>query len=358
MFSNLSKKRPSLGQMADLGDLYDARTDTFVSLSILNSSPPPSVISSVDNPTSELEFTNNDTYEEKFSKLRVTAELGASFLSGMVSVGGSGRFLTETRSSNRTRQVACLYNTTTVREKLNLTAFTNPDLKTLLNLDVIQSGAGLAKLSVIASVGTKAEGEFEKTKQNSQATFEIKVYGDFVADDDIPTDFESACRYIKNMPASIAASKGGKGKPLVYTLLPLEMLHFIYDLELKHHISLKQLSLEVLEQFVHLFDEWCSARQRLNDYHTDVTSHQFCLPRQHLNETVDQLNQVKAGEISLRESYANALGNVRTGTADPQCLRRVSGQCAWTVRTVRDNGQSIDSAGSHLILSSLSGVLY
>jgi hypothetical protein len=314
-----------LGQVADLGDLYDARTDSFVSLSILNSSPPPSVVSRVDNPTSELEFTSNDTYEEKFSKLNLNAELGASFLCGMVSVGGSGRFLTETRSSNRTRQVSCHYHTATAREKLNLTAFTNPDLKSHLNLNVIQSGAGthvvseiewgtksivtarykvadsasqteaqgsvdagLAKLSALA--GINAEVEFEETKQNSQTTFEIKVYGDLVADDDIPTDFESVCKYIKNMPSSIAASNGGKGKPLVYTLHPLGMLHFIYDLELKHHISLKQLSVEVLEQFVHLFDEWCSARQRLNDYYADVTSHQFCLPRQHLHEALDRLN--------------------------------------------------------------------
>jgi hypothetical protein len=149
MFSNLSKKRPSLGQVTDLGDLYDARTDSFVSLSILNSSPPPSVVSCVDNPTSELEFTTNDTYEEKFSNLKLTAELGASFPYGKVSVGGSGRFLNETRSSNRIRQVACLYNTATVREKLNLTAFTNPDLQIRLNLDVIQSGASTHVVSEI-----------------------------------------------------------------------------------------------------------------------------------------------------------------------------------------------------------------
>lgn len=346
-----------MGQVAELGSLYDAKTDSFTSLSILNSLPPPSAVSSVDNPTSELEFTSNDTYEEKFSKLKLNADLGASFLCGMISVGGSGRYLTETRSSNRTRRVACIYNITTVREKLNLTAFTNPSLKSYLNLDVIQSGAGthvvseiewgansivtaryqvadsagqaeaqgnvnagLATLKLIVDIGSEAKGESGKNQTNSRTTFEIKVYGDFVADEDIPTDFESACKYIKNMPSSIASANGGKGKPLIYTLLSLEMLHYIYDLELKRHISLKQLSYEVLEQFVHLFDEWCIVRQKLNDYYADVSSHKFCLPPQHLHETLDRVNQTKAGETKLKESYAKALTAVRTGDADLQCL--------------------------------------
>ena len=357
MFSNLSTKRPSLGQIAELGDLYDARTDSFLSLSALNASPPPSTLSRIDNPSSELEFTNKDTYAEKFNKMKLNAELGASFLCGFVSVNGSGRYLSETRTSSRIMQVSCLYNVTTVREKLNFTAFTDPELKSHLNFDVIQSGtgthivseiewgansvvnarykvadtanqsevqgvldAGLASLKSIVNFGSNVEGESESTHKNSQTSFEIKVYGDLVAGEDIPTDFESAIQYIKKMPSRIGTSNGGKGKPLVYTLLPLEMLHFIYDLELKHHISLKRLSVECLEQFVHLFDEWCDVRQKLSDYCADVESHEFCLPYQHLRDTSDWLIQAKANEIKLKESYAKVLTDVRSGLADPQRL--------------------------------------
>jgi len=353
MFSNLSTKRPSLGQIAELGDLYDARTDSFLSLSTLKASPPPSTLNRIDNLSRELEFTNNDTYAEKFNKMKLNAELGASFLSGLVSVNGSGRYLSETRTSSRIMQVSCLYNITTVREKLNFTAFTDPVLKSHLNLNVIQSGIGTHVVSEIewgansvvnarykvadrtnqsevqgildaGLAGLKSivntEGEFERAQKNSQTSFEIRVNGDLVAGEDMPTDFESAIQFIKKMPSRISASNGGKGKPLVYTLLPLGMLHFIYDLELKHHTSLKQLSVECLEQFVHLFDEWCDVRQKLNDYFADVTSHEFCLPNQHLLDTFERLNQAKAGEVKLKESYGKVLPDVRSGLADQQCL--------------------------------------
>lgn len=69
-------------------------------------------------------------------------------------------------------------------------------------------------------------------------------------------------------------------------------------------------------QFVHLFDEWCNVRQKLNDYYSDVTNHQFGLPPQHLDEALAQLDQAKIGEIRLKEWYAKVLNNIRSGAAD------------------------------------------
>lgn len=149
MLSNLSKQHPSLGQVADLGDIYDAMTDSFVSLSVLNSWPSPSEVRPVQNLTTELECFSSNIYGEKFSKLKVNAELGPSVLSGMASVGGSGRFLTKTRSSSQERQISWICNIITVHEKLNIKAFTKDDLKSHVNLDVIQSGTSTHIVSVI-----------------------------------------------------------------------------------------------------------------------------------------------------------------------------------------------------------------
>lgn len=93
-----------------------------------------------DDPGTVMEFTKEDTLEERLRGLRVGAELGASILSNLMSVDGIGRLLvlTESRSSRRTRQISCLYRITTAHEKLNLGSFMmTPDLQELLDLNAL-----------------------------------------------------------------------------------------------------------------------------------------------------------------------------------------------------------------------------
>ncbi|KXX78463.1 Stonustoxin subunit alpha [Madurella mycetomatis] len=357
---SMTIKRPSLGQIAGLGDFYDAVTDSFSSISLLKAAAPPMAVRRTDNPGTEMNFTKEDTFEERFRGLRVGAELGASILSNLMSVDGIGRFLTETRSSARTRQLSCLYRVTTVHEKLNLSAFMMaPDLQELLDLGALRGrvgthvvaeiewgafsvvtaryevensnnqtdvqaklDAGLGELSKIVGVGANAGAELgvKRGKGLTKTAFNIKVYGDFVSDMDMPADFKSAQNYIRSMPSAISTSNGGKGKPLVYTLIPVEILHMLYDITVESHVALKRLGHDVLEQFVQLFDDWTVVRQKLNDYRHDAMKHQFCLPAGHLAEVSDHLHQARAGEARLKEAYAKILTDVRRGKSEPNCL--------------------------------------
>ncbi|KAK4195515.1 Stonustoxin subunit alpha [Triangularia verruculosa] len=350
-------KRPALGQIAHLGDFYDASTDSFSSLSLLKDPPPPAAVRRTDNPDTEVVIMSEDTYEEKFRRLRVEAELSASILSGLMSVGGVGRFLMERRRSGRTRQVSCLYKIATVHEKLNFGTFMMaPDL---LNFNALRGSpgthivseiewgassavtarfevedgsdstdvqakleAGLDQLNKIVGVGAAASGDLQvgRAKTSNRSAFGINVYGDFTTDKDMPTDFDSAREYIKSMPSSITASNGGKGKPLSYTLIPIQMITMMFDVEIDVHTALKRLSHDVLEQFVHLFDEWTRARQDLADYYIDAKRYGFCLPIGHLAEASQRLNRAKILEARLKEEYAEALTSVRRGVSEPKIL--------------------------------------
>ncbi|KAK1752044.1 Stonustoxin subunit alpha [Echria macrotheca] len=353
-------KRPSLGQIAHLGDFYDAGTDTFSSLSLLKGPPPPNTVRRTDNPKTEVDVIKEDTYEEKFRRIGVDAELGASILSGLMAVGGIGNFLVETRSSDRTRQISCLYKITTVHEMLMMGAFINPEFKGMLDIDALRAcpgthivseiewGAssavtarydvedassgnevqaklevGLEELNKIVGVGVKARGGVQagRGKKSERTTFSIKVYGDFITDREMPTDFDSARDYIKSMHSSVSTYNDGKGKPLAYTLLPINILAMMfYDLEIKFQVALNRLSHEVLEQFVQLFDEWTRVRQTLTDHLADVKRYEFCLPAGHRREASENLRQAKIREARLKESYGKTLADVRRGLSDPTCL--------------------------------------
>jgi hypothetical protein len=111
--------RPALGQAAGLGDLYDARTDTFSTVSLFTKPPPASAITSMDNNSSAIKYVHSDSYKEKFDHFGVSAQLSASVAAGLINVGGSGRYLTARRDSKLTVQSSLIYNITTVTERIN-----------------------------------------------------------------------------------------------------------------------------------------------------------------------------------------------------------------------------------------------
>lgn len=93
-------QRQTLGQMASLGSLYDARTDKTLPCSFTSGSPPEAAVMRHDNPDTQMVFIQNDRFCDKFAKLNVSAKLSASFLAGMVAVEGSGAYLDRERTSS------------------------------------------------------------------------------------------------------------------------------------------------------------------------------------------------------------------------------------------------------------------
>jgi hypothetical protein len=115
-------KRPALGQAASLGGLYDARSDTFVPLSILKKQPPHGAITKTDIPSSDIKYSRVDTYKGKFHHLDIGPGLSASFLAGFFNVDGSGRYLNAKRDTNLMVQASLIFNVTTVNEIINFQA--------------------------------------------------------------------------------------------------------------------------------------------------------------------------------------------------------------------------------------------
>jgi hypothetical protein len=67
--------RAALGHVAKLGDLYDARTDNFIKMSIFNQKIPESALDIKDNHFTDFKITHSDSYSKKCSLLDVKAEL-------------------------------------------------------------------------------------------------------------------------------------------------------------------------------------------------------------------------------------------------------------------------------------------
>jgi len=355
--------RPALGQVAALGSFYDARTDTFIPLSLFRSPPPIDAIATTKNHSTITKYSETDTFKDKLDFLGVKAELGASILAGLVSVEGSGRYLSDTRNSNLVAQASMHYSITTVDEKLNITANGVAECLAFRALDTdvathvvvgitwgarcvvsakkqvalsasrgqvtgeVQSGLSLLKLfTVSADAGGGADKD--ATEVTIDRSFELTVHGDVLANDGVtPTDFDGARSFVRSLPKYIECANDGKGKPISYTLMPLTLLSMFNLVEVKADLTLHQLSLDCLDRFVKLFDDFHGAKQKLYDYHTRLQSQPTTVPHGHLQEVHDMLGRLRGWEATAKSDYASILEEVRSGKADAQKLSDFLEKC-------------------------------
>jgi hypothetical protein len=186
----------------------------------------------------------------------------------MVSVGGSGRYLTTRRDTKLKVESSLIYNITTVIERVN---FQLQDLDECLALDTLKDDiathvvadiswgsrnivtvrqaisreddanvmtgnldARLKSINVSAGVNlTKASSA--TVLDNS---FDVTVEGDVVATDgSVPRDLAGVEAYIIKVPKYISATNGGKGKPLLYCLLSLSDLARLLKVQIAKEIT-------------------------------------------------------------------------------------------------------------------------
>ncbi|KAI1798590.1 hypothetical protein F4811DRAFT_566311 [Daldinia bambusicola] len=348
-------KRQALGEAISLGSLNDARTDSFIALSILKNQAPSEAIDETDIHKTDAKFIKSRTNYEKLSNMNISANLSASFLSGMVSVDGSGSYLNNTCNSKKVMESSLLYNITTKSQKLNLG---HSGLREALGLKLlklsyathvvvgIEWGAnsivtfrsttsenndttkieghfkmGFEKLKLVKVAGG-AEADIGDTEKEAMSSLEFTVFGDVLADDGtIPVDFESAIKYMRNVLRYINKANGGKGKPLVYTLLLIEALQYLgIDLEIEADSQYQNIGSSYLDRFVKLFDEIQDVERALNDYYAFISSHSTYVPKEHHRQVVDNRNAVRERQGLLRTEYAKLLKEIRSGEAKTESL--------------------------------------
>ncbi|XP_051740042.1 stonustoxin subunit beta-like [Ctenopharyngodon idella] len=111
----------ALGRPLFPGMLYDCRKDTFIpGVTLWDKKSLSEDLDSRLQPMTDLKFSSSDSLSSKSSLLDVSASLKASFLGGLVEVGGSAKFLRDTKSSNQQSRVTMYYKETTRFEQLTM----------------------------------------------------------------------------------------------------------------------------------------------------------------------------------------------------------------------------------------------
>ncbi|CAB4483553.1 unnamed protein product [Rhizophagus irregularis] len=237
-------RRKSLGRAAFIGSLYNATRDTFCGTTIMKTEFPNDSINRADILNKELSYEYEDSYVEKFNKLDVEAELKLSALAGLVTLEGSGKYLSDVKDSSKTVKGNLIYRMTSFEENLNIfrddvkacistDGFNNTDAthvvvgikwgatiiasyecKNIKEEDKHQLEAELKsyfeKLSL--SISENDNVDAEKDQPNFMKRFSIKLFGDAVPHN--KKSFVEARKITTELPSYAKQSNDGKGSSI------------------------------------------------------------------------------------------------------------------------------------------------
>ncbi|XP_065119299.1 stonustoxin subunit alpha-like [Paramisgurnus dabryanus] len=110
----------ALGRPLHPGMLYDCRKDSFIPGVTLWDKKLLVEVDTHSQLHTDLKLSSADSLSDKCSLLNVSASLKASFMSGMVEVGGSAKYLYDNKSSNQQSRVTMYYQETTRFEQLTM----------------------------------------------------------------------------------------------------------------------------------------------------------------------------------------------------------------------------------------------
>lgn len=339
-------KRPSLGQKAGLGALYDARTDTFLAESLVHEQIPVDAVTSMTLDQTKTFIGGSASLKEKFEKLSMSDHLITSFLAGMINPRGSYKYLKQKRDATpvvhrvlhhviTTRQENMNFASTSLAPALDFASLSNSPATHFVTgitwggriivpaYQVLHPGADRAKHEArldelfqdfdgMQSSPPAYSSPFDDATEDKLG---LGVYSDFSnADDDPPETLTAAFRQVRQLRKRIEAGPEGMGKPLIYTLLPTSFLLTI-GAAIPDDATVGQLSSECTEKFVTLLDDLAMAQQSVTVYYKTLKAHSSVVRPEHIIEVQDKLILVRQQESRLMSDFARLVADIRNGRA-------------------------------------------
>ncbi|XP_074049476.1 stonustoxin subunit beta-like [Macrotis lagotis] len=237
---------PALGRPLHLGTFYDCRSDTFIpGITLCDRETLERNVITDDHYKTDFDIISSDSIDEKIKAMNIPVELKASILGGLVEIGGSAKYLCDTKTSQKQAQVTLKYSMTTQYSQLVMNHLKQRKIFYYDNATHVVTavlygaqaffvfgqkvsasenvkdieGTLKAALEKIPNISGNEMGEDSKIK--STKDFRCKFYGDFVLETN-PVTYEDTVKVYASLPKLLR----GRGVPLQVWLHPLENLGY------------------------------------------------------------------------------------------------------------------------------------
>ncbi|XP_053571491.1 verrucotoxin subunit beta-like [Bombina bombina] len=117
----MTLQMPTLGRPFSLGMLYDCRDDKLIpGITLWNLDELKKDIATSSQDNTSFEILESDTISDKSSTMNIPASLKASFLGGLVQVGGASTYMNDNKTSKNQARVTLKHSRTTKFEQLSM----------------------------------------------------------------------------------------------------------------------------------------------------------------------------------------------------------------------------------------------
>ncbi|KAM4552245.1 uncharacterized protein PAE49_015729 [Odontesthes bonariensis] len=291
----------ALGRPFSLGMLYDCRRDSLVpGLTLWDLSDLEKDQREQPQPTSDFEIVASESIDDKSSALNVEASLKASFLGGLVEVGGSAKYLKDQKASKHQARVTLNFKTTTKFQELSMNHLGRgnvkhpyvfkDDLATHVVTGVLygaqaffvfdcdktdnqsqQDIQGNLKVMIkqIPCLSVEGEGKLSMKEEDVKKVenFSCKFHGDFLLKK-TPTSFQDAVEVYQSLPGLLGA-KGENAVPMKVWLYPLT------NLDSKAAKLVRQISVGLVQDAQRVLEDLSELEMRCNDALKTTAAQQF-----------------------------------------------------------------------------------
>ncbi|XP_062380546.1 stonustoxin subunit beta-like [Sardina pilchardus] len=334
-------KISALSRTLHLGALYDARRDRLIpGISLWSADDMKSKTQVSPQPRTEFQVETSESLSEKTNLLGMSASVKLSFLSGLITAGGSAKYLDKKTSSALQCRVTLKYQITTDFKELMICELGAPSPESFDKTDATHVVIGVlygadafmefqetasdasskrdivgnltGMIKKIPSIQISGDGSLAMDDEDKDKVknFNGRFYGDFRLEN-VPSTFEEAVKVCKNLP-SLLGENGEKAVPVQVWLYPLSKLN---NTESKLRTMISDLLVSAVEK---VMDDFHQAEIRTNDL----------LKRSREIKTEEIITKLQKFQSRLRDFKAQFLQNmaelipaIRGGQREQMALR-------------------------------------
>ncbi|XP_074506018.1 uncharacterized protein LOC141776383 isoform X1 [Sebastes fasciatus] len=336
----------ALGRPFSLGMLYDCRKDSLVpGLTLWDCDALGKDTRERPKPSNDFEIVASESIADKSSALNVKASLKASFLCGLVEVGGSAKYLNDSKTSKNQARVTLNYKATTKFQELSMNhlgrgnvkhpyvfdkgiathvvtgilhgaqAFFVFDREVSLKEDhqVIQGNLKVM-IKKIPDFAIEGEGSLkmeDKDKENVEK-FSCRFFGDFSLQKP-PTSFQDAVEVYQSLPKLLGAN-GENAVPMKVWLLPLTTL------DSSSAKLVRQISIRLVQESQHVLEDFSELEMRCNDALKTTTAQQFPQIGEKIKTFKEMCSEFR---LELQGTFAKKLPLIRGGGEEEAVLAEI-----------------------------------
>ncbi|XP_067463006.1 verrucotoxin subunit beta-like [Thunnus thynnus] len=336
----------ALGRPFSLGMLYDCRKDSLIpGMTLWDLKDLKNDIQERPQHCNDFQIVASESIADKSSALNVEASLKASFLGGLVEVGGSAKYLKDSKTSKHQVRVTLKYHATTKMKQLSMNHLgrdnvKHPDVfdkaiathvvtgilygaqaffvfdREVSDEESHQDIQGNMKVMIekIPTITVGGEGSVQMETKDIEKVekFSCKFHGDFLLKK-TPTSFQDAIQVYQSLP-QLLGTNGENAVPMKVWLMPLVSLDpSAAKLVRQISISLVQKSQSVLEDFTEL-------EMRCNDAMRTTTAQQFPQIGKKLKTFAEFCSGYK---LEFQQNLANKLPSIRGGGEEEAVLAEI-----------------------------------